>query len=105
MRFEQITRGHQACQIAGTCVDVCDLVAAVAVKVMVMVLVHFIAIGLTWQRNHIDHSVRNQAFDIAVDRGQAKVRYRLLSLGEQLLGQKGPAESGERILDCSALFC
>ena len=59
MRFELVARGHQPGQIAGACVDVCDLVAAAAVEVMMVVLVNLIAIRLAWQRDHIHDSVSN----------------------------------------------
>ena len=82
MRFELVARGHQPGQIAGACVDVCDLVAAAAVEVMMVVLVNLIAIRLAWQRDHIHDTVSDQAFDIAVNRCQAKVGDCLLSFGQ-----------------------
>jgi hypothetical protein len=49
---------------------------------MMVVLVYLIAIRLAWQRDHIHDTVSDQAFDVAIDRGQAQVRDCLLSLGQ-----------------------
>ncbi len=46
MRFELVARGNEPTQIAGACINVGDLLASFAVKVMVVVLVDLIAIRL-----------------------------------------------------------
>lgn len=82
MRFKLVASGHQPRQITRTCVDIGDLVAAAALEVMMVVLVNLIAIRFARQRDHIHDTVSDQAFDIAVNRGQAKVGDCLLSFGQ-----------------------
>jgi hypothetical protein len=82
MPLQQIARRHQSGKIARACINVRDLAAAAAVKVMMMVLVDLVAIRLARQADHIHDTVRKQVFDVAVDRGQAEVGDCLLSLGQ-----------------------
>ena len=51
-------------------------------KVVMVMLVNFVAIRLAWQRDHINDTVSDQAFDVAVNGGQAKVGDCLLSFSQ-----------------------
>ena len=105
VRFKLVAGGHQLVQITGACINVSDLLATVAVKVMMVVLMDLISIRLAWQGDHINDSVRDQAFDVSVNRSQAEVGHSLLCFGQQFLRQKRPPEPGECFLGRGALSC
>ena len=57
MLLQLVAFWHQFAKVPRAGINVGDLVAPVAVEVMVVVLVDLIAIRLARQRNHIDQAV------------------------------------------------
>lgn len=59
MRFQQVAFGQKFAQVSWACINISDLLAAVALEMMVMVLVDFIPVRLAWERHHVNEAIGN----------------------------------------------